>query len=210
MNEQIGSGPGRCPLEFFVSLRPVRAAIELGAGVDVMHAALNAAHHANRHGRSDDRLAVALPGLHCRLGRARPGHEVVVFGSEAALGRLLALDGIATLRRRGLLVEPEVVRAFCEPGASGTAFLRDRSAARGSPGVLRRAHERAIRRGSAAPPTDRTEQIDPSMLALYFGPAVVHVRALQAKVTDQPLMVSTYGFSSPQAPALLPIDLDVP
>ena len=89
----LEAGAGVCRAVALLSVRPDRAVVELGALGDVMHTVLNAAHHANRHGPGDDRIAVALPGLHTHRGRARPGQEVVLFGSEAALDRFLALLG---------------------------------------------------------------------------------------------------------------------
>jgi hypothetical protein len=50
-----------------------------------------------------------------------------------------------------------------------------------------------------------TRRPDPMLLALHFGSAVVHVRESGAEMNDGPLLVSTYGFSSPGAPAVLPI-----
>lgn len=208
--ELLEAGAGLCRATASLSIRPVRAVVELGAVADVMHAALNAAHHANRHGDQDDRIAVALPGLHLRRGRARPGQEVVLFGSEVALERYLALDGIETLMRRGMLEPLEAMPAWAEPGDPGTAFLRDRAAARLSPGALRRARARASRRGVALPNQVDGSLPDPAVLALFYGPAVVHIRTMAATVTDAPLLVSTYGFSSSQAPAMLPIRLDRP
>ncbi len=206
--EQLEAGAGLCRAAAFLSIRPVRAVVELGAVADVVHAALNAVHHANRHGDLDDRLAVALPGLHLCRRRARPGHEIVLFGSEAALGRYLTLDGIKVLARRGMLEPPEVMPTWVEPGEPGTAFVRDRAAARLSPGTLRRARARASRRGIALPNQIEGSPPDPATLALFYGPAVVHVRTMAATITDAPLLVSTYGFSSSQAPAVLPIRLD--
>ena len=82
----LNAGSGRCRPTHQLSIRPVQAVLELGAVADVLHTALNAAHHANRHGDPQDRIAVALPGLQVRRGTARPGHEIVLFGSGVALG----------------------------------------------------------------------------------------------------------------------------
>lgn len=199
------AGAGLCPATFQLSVRPMKAVIELGAVGEVIHAALNAAHHANRQGGEADRIAVALPSLHLRRGVARPGHEVVVFGSEGALGRYLALEGMRTLVRRGMVAELEIVETFRDLGAPGTAYLRDRAAARRSPGAVRRALARAERRGKPMAQTIETRPAPPQLLALHYGDAVVHLRELAAEVAEAPLLVSTYGFSSPTAPAVLPI-----
>lgn len=202
---ELAAGAGLCPATFQLSVRPVKAVIELGGLRDVIHTALNAAHHANRQGGDADRIAVALPGLHLRRGVARPGHEVVLFGSEAALGRYLALDGVRTLLRRGMVAGMEIAEALRDPGTPGTAYLRDRAAARRSPGAVRRALARAERRGKPMVQGIDTRAPAPDLLALHYGDAVVHLRELAAPVTDAPLLVSTYGFSSPAAPAVLPI-----
>lgn len=199
------TGPGRCQPTHQLAIRPMQAVIELGAVADVLHAALNAAHHANRHGEPDDRIAVALPGLHVRRGVARPGHEVVLFGSKAVLDVYLKLDGIQTLVRRAMIKPLEVAEAFYNPGEPGTAYVRDRQAARRSPGAIRRARERAARRGIQMSQDIETCRADPALQALHFGSAVVHVREIEAEVSSEPLLVSTYGFSSPTAPAALPI-----
>jgi hypothetical protein len=201
-------GSGRCQPTHRLSIRPVQSVIELGAVTDVIHTALNAAHHANRHGDLNDRIAIALPGVHIRRGVARPGHEVVLFGSEAALRTYLKLDGLQTLHRRNMVKELELHEALSEPGEPGTAYVRDRSMARRSPGAIRRARERATRRGIQMPGEIEARSLDVSVLALHFGSAVVHVREVEAEVHDEPLHVSTYGFSSPGMPAVLPIRAD--
>jgi hypothetical protein len=201
----VSTGAGRCQPTHQLSIRPAKAVIELGAVADVIRTALNAAHHANRHGDPDDRIAVALPGLHVRRGVARPGHEVVLFGSESALGAFVRLDGVQTLVRRGMVKGLEVREVFCAWGERGTAYVRDRQSARRSPGAIRRALERAARRGVQMPGKIETRPTDPALLALHFGSAVVHVREIEAQIGDKTVLVNTYGFSSPGAPAVLPI-----
>lgn len=205
---ELSAGMGLCRATAQLSVRPVRAVIELGAVADVIHAALNAAHHANRQGDPDEMIAVALPGLHLHRGVARPGHEVMLFGSEDALGRYMDLDGVRTLVRRGMVAAFDVTEAWPEAGAPGTAYLRDRSVARPGPSALRRLHARAERRGVAGPDRIEPRAPDLTVLALHYGPSVVHVRELEAQVTDAPLRVSTYGFSAPGTPAVLPIQPD--
>ena len=197
-------GQGLCHPTHQLSIRPVLAAIELGAVPDVMHGALNAAHHANRRGQPDDRIAVALPDMHVHRGLARPGHEVVLFGSQGALDGVLALEGIERLLRRGMVEPPEVHEAFAAAGEAGTAYLRDRSKATPGPSAIRRMRKRAAERGKPEPEIDR-QRPERSVLALHFGSAVVHVREVQGEVTGDAVRVSTYGFSSPSSPAVLPI-----
>ncbi len=201
----LETGPGLCHPTHQLSIRPVPAVIELGALPDFIHTALNAAHHANRHGAQDDRIAVALPDMDVRRGVARPGAEVVLFGSHAALDRYLALEGIERLVRRGMVRELDIVGAFGQAGERGTAYIRDRQAARRSPGAVRRARARAERRGVPFSNEIETKPASQAILPLHFGSAVVHVREIEAEVADGPLSIGTYGFSPSGKPAVLPI-----
>lgn len=201
----LNTGAGRCQPTRQLSVRPTQDVIELGALADVIHTALNAAHHANRNGDPDNRIAVALPDMHVRRGIARPGHEVVLFGSEAVLTAYLKLDGVGRLVRRGMVKDLEVNETLRDPGGRGTAYVRDRRAAKRSPGAIRRGRERAARRGVQLPHEPEARCPDPALLALHYGSAVVHVREIEAEISEQPLMVNTYGFCSAGAPAVLPI-----
>ena len=197
-------GQGLCHPTHQLSIRPVLAAIELGAVPDVMHGALNAAHHANRQSAQDDRIAVALPGMHVHRGLARPGHEIVLFGSPDALIRVLTLEGVERLVRRGMTETLEVFEAFADPGERGTAYVRDRSKTALGPSAIRRMRRRATERGEPEPEIGR-QHPDRTVLALHFGSAVVHVREDEGTVSGGPVTVSTYGFSSPSSPAVLPV-----
>lgn len=204
----LNIGAGLCRPTHQLSIRPLQAVLELGALADVIHTALNAAHHANRHGHPDDRIAVALPDRHVHRGVARPGREVVVFGSAAALNAYLKLDGIQRLVWRGMVKDLEVSDAFGRPGERGTAYVRDRQVASRSPGAIRRARARAERRGVRMPECIDMRLPEADVLALHYGSAVVHVREIEATIGGGPLLVGTYGFSSPSAPAVLPIRPD--
>lgn len=201
----LETGAGLCHPTHQLSIRPTRAVIELGALADVIHTALNAVHHANRHGAPDDRIAVALPGMHVRRGVARPGSEVVLFGSQASLDLYLTLEGMQRLLRRGMVHGLEIMDAFGQPSERGTAYIRDRQAARRSPGAVRRARARAERRGVKTSDVIETRQASPAILALHYGSAVVHVREIEAEIPEGPLSIGTYGFSSPNVPGVLPI-----
>lgn len=204
----LNAGRGLCQPTHQLSIRPVQAVLELGAVRDVIHTALNAAHHANRHGDPGQWIAVGLPGLHVRRGAAHPGHKVVLFGSEAALNAYQKLEGVQTLMRRVMVRPLELTEAYASVGEIGTAYVRDRAAARLSPGAVRRAQERAARRGIVLSDKFRPRPPSATILALNFGSAVVHVRSIEAKIGTEPLYISTYGFSSPEAPAVLPIQAD--
>lgn len=206
--DELQEGVGICTPSHMLVLRTAPEARELGAMPDVISGGLNAVHHANRQGASDERIAAALPGLRIVRGRAVPGSEIVLFGPAIALDRFRGLEGIDRLFRRGM-VEPESIQdAYCEAGELGTAFVRNRQAAKRSPGALRRAKARAERRGKAFPEEVPAKAPDPSILALHYGPTVVHLRTLQAQVPAGPLMIGTFGFSQASTPAALPILLD--
>lgn len=206
--EDLQSGAGACTPTHMLALRTAAVARELGAAPDVIAGALNAVHHANRHGDPDDRIAVALPGLRLARGRALPGAEVVSFGSAAALERLRDLEGVDRLLRRGMIDAVDIEEAWGDPGEPGTAFVRDRRAARRSPGAVRRARARAERRGKPFSEAARTEAPDPSILALHYGSTVVHLRTETASIGAGPIQIGTFGFSPASAPAALPILLD--
>lgn len=201
----LNIGPGLCQPTHQLSVRPVQAVIELGALADVIHSALNVVHHANRHGAQDDRIAVALPGLHVRRGIARPGSEVVLFGSQSVLDRCRSLEGLQRLARRGMVRDLDVMEVFGQPDEPGTAYVRDRQVARRSPGAVRRAQARAKRRGIQMPDVMASQPAIQSILALNYGSAVVHVRAVELKTSTGPLSIGTYGFSAAGTPAVLPI-----
>lgn len=206
MADHLNNGKGRCEGTARLAITPVQAVIELGASQDLLSKALNAVHHANRHGDPDDFIAVSLPGM--RMGRncMLPGHEIELIGSEASLSAYLRLEGPASLQRRGMLITPEVEEAYMDDGAPGAAYIRDRSCERRTPGWIRRSQARAERRGKRLAKPVRVRGNDLSALALYYGDAVVHVRQVIGEISDEPLMVSTYGFSSGRAPATLPVN----
>lgn len=201
----LETGAGLCRPTHQLSIRPVPAVVELGALPDLIHAALNAVHHANRHGAPNDRIAVALPKMHVQRGVAYPGSEIVLFGSQTALDRYIALEGIQRLARRGMVRDLEATEAFGQPGERGTAYVRDRNAAKRSPGAVRRARARAERRGITLPDRIDTQPVNRAVLALHFGSAVVHVREVEGEFSGGSLSVGTYGFSASGSPASLPI-----
>jgi len=81
----LNVGQGQCLISARLLVKPVRAAIELGALEDVLSTALRAVHHANRNGSDKDFIAIAFPTM--RLGRNAmlPGHELELIGSPASL-----------------------------------------------------------------------------------------------------------------------------
>lgn len=204
----LNEGKGLCQGTATLIIRPVRAVIELGALQDVISGALNCVHHANRTGDSEDFIAVGLPEMHKGREGMRSGHEVFLLGSEASLTRLVALEGMVTLRRRGMLMEAEIQENFAISGDVGAAYLRDRALEKHSTGWIRRSKERALRRGKPlGKPMAKLRPGEDDSLALFYGQAVVAVREVIGQVSDAPIQVTTYGFSSVLAPAMLPLDV---
>ena len=206
MSGDLNIGKGRCRGIARLLIKPVRAVIELGALQDVLSATLNCVHHANRTGGADDYIAVALPQMHKGRNVIRLGHEIELIGSEASLSRLDEMDGIARLRRRDMIKAIGIGEAWIDEGATGAAYVRDRAGEKYTAGWMRRTAARAERRGKPiGKRLKRPRDDDAGALALRYVDAVVHVREVVATVSDAPLMVSTYGFSSPASPAILPV-----
>lgn len=208
MSDGLNTGQGRCRGTARLLIAPVKAVIELGASSDVLTKTLNVTHHANRHGSLDDFVAVALPMM--RMGRncMLPGHEIELIGSETSLMGVLKLDGIQSLSRRGMLQPLEIEETLLDPGMMGAAYIRDRSCEKNTAGWLRRNKARAIRRGKPWQHTGAEPQTnDLTALSLHYGRTILHVRQLIAEITEEPLMVNTYGFSNPAVAshAVLPV-----
>jgi hypothetical protein len=206
MTAALNTGKGRCEGSARLLIKPVQAVIELGALPDVLSAALNCVHHANRTGDAADFIAIALPQMHKGRDIMRPGHEIELIGSEASLSRLDGMDGIATLRRRGMIEAIEIGETWADPGTTGAAYVRDRASEKYTAGWLRRTAARAERRGK--PVGQRLKRVcdqDKNALTLFYGDAVLHIREVVAIVSEEPLLVSTYGFSNPASPAILPV-----
>lgn len=207
-NSSLNSGQGLCLAQARLLIRPVRAAIELGAGGDVLATALRAVHHANRNGSPEDFIAIAFPQM--RMGREAmlPGDDLELLGSEASLAVFQALDGAKTLTRRGMIEAHEISESFSEIGQEGAAYLRDRACEKHTAGWLRRSAARAERRGKPLGKRVKPRADDTRTLVLQHGDTVLHIREVLGVYTGTPLMVSTYGFSGAGAPAILPVYAD--
>jgi hypothetical protein len=206
MTGALNTGKGRCHGSTRLLIKPMRAVIELGALQDVVAATLNCVHHANRTGDADDFIAVALPQMNKGRDAMRLGHEIELIGSEISLHRLNDMQGIATLRRRGMIEATDIGEVWLEDGDTGAAYVRDRSGEKYTAGWLRRTAARAERRGKPlGKRLNRMRGHDEGTLALFYGDAVIHVREVVSIVSETPLLVSTYGFSSPASPAVLPV-----
>jgi len=201
----LNTGQGRCQATARLLIRPVRAVVELGAAVDVMMKTLKAVHHANRHGSTEDFIAVAFPTM--KMGRdcMLPGLEIELIGSETSLDALMGIEGMQSLKRRGMLEETEIGEIYADPGMTGAAYVRDRACEKHTPGWIRRTRARAERRGKPPGKPVVARRHDLSALALTYGDVVVHVREKLGEITGDPILVSTYGFSAASAPAILPV-----
>ena len=206
MNRTLNTGKGRCHGTTSLLLQPVQAVIELGASGDVLTKILTAVHHANRHGSPDDFIAVALTAMRKGRNCMLPGHDIELIGSEASLLGLTSLDWICSLLRRGMLKPFEIQEKSLESGEVGAAYVRDRACEKHTEGWLRRNKARAERRGKTWK-NGRARLNDQTALCLRYGQSVIHVRQIIGEMTDEPLMVSTYGFSSPVSghQAILPV-----
>lgn len=205
MTEDLNVGPGRCIATARLTIKPVRAVVELGAAPDVLANALAAVHHVNRRGDPQDFIAVALPTR--RSGRVvdLPGLEIELIGSETCLSALLDTEGFATLLRRGMLRSPEILEVAREPGEVGAAYVRDRSGEKWTAGGIDRMRRRAERRGVKLRKITRKPVSMADSLTIFVGKTPIHVREIVALETDALLMVSTYGFSAAATPAILPV-----
>ena len=205
MNGSLNSGAGMCQGNARLLIKPVRAVIELGAAADVHLKTLKAVHHVNRHCSMMDYTAVAFPAM--RMGRncMLSGHEIELIGSGASLSRILKHDNVAQLKRRGMLIPTEVTETFMAAGETGAAYVRDRACEKRTPGWIRRSRVRAERRGKPIGKAVTTRGNDRSTLILRYGKTILHVRELVGVINDAPLIVSTYGFSSQNSPAILPV-----
>ena len=213
MSDGLNMGQGRCQSTARLLIAPVQAVIELGASGDVLTKALNAVHHANRHGSQEDFIAVALPTMRMGRNRMLPGHEIELIGSEISVSALLQLDGLQSLIRRGMLQPLEVEETFLDVGSIGAAYVRDRACEKHTAGWLRRNKARAERRGKSWQDTDAApKRNDRTALPLHYGKNVLHVRQIPAEMTNDPLVVNTYGFSSPVEgrQAVLPVYPEYP
>ena len=206
MNNGLNTGKGQCHGTASLLLQPVQAVIELGASDDVLVKILTAVHHANRRGSSNDFIAVALSTMRMGRNRMLPGHDIELIGSEASLSGLTSLDWIQSLLRRGMLKPFEIQETASESGTTGAAYIRDRACEKRTKGWLRRNKARAERHGKTWK-DGSVRSHDKTALCLQYGQSVIYVRQIIGEITDEPLMVSTYGFSSPVSghEAILPV-----
>lgn len=201
----LNAGKGQCEGSARLLIRPVRAVIELGAAGDVLNAALRAVHHANRRGSVEDFIAIAFPTMKMGRDTMLPGNDLELVGSESSLNTFLRLEGVVTLKRRGMLDDAEIGEVFTDPGMIGAAYIRDRACEKHTPGWIRRSEARAARRGKPLGKRVKTRGHDAKALVVNHGNTVLHIREVVGEFTDAPLLVSTYGLSGVSQPAILPV-----
>ena len=109
------------------------------------------------------------------------------------------------LKRRGMLVATDIMDAVAETGTQGAAYVRDRACEKHTPGGIARSRRRAERRGKPLGQPVEPRADDTRTLLLRHGHAVLHIREQIGLIAEGPLLVSTYGFSSAAAPAVLPV-----
>ena len=212
MSGDLNAGQGRCNATSRVLIKPVRAAIELGALPDVIMTALHAVHEANRTGAANDFVAVTFPGmvlsergmLRALKGMAT-GDSIELVGSEAALVRCLNMDRMKTLQRRGMIIEPDVTEVWMEAGDLCAAYVRERPSEKETTGWINRSRRRAERRGKPIGDPALRSRDKTGVVVLRYGDAVVKVREVVGELVDRPLTVSTYGFSTAGNPAIMPV-----
>lgn len=205
MSSKLNTGKGLCTPSHTITIEPVRAAVELGAGPDVINAVINAMHHANRHNKRNDRIALALPNIQTGRVGMRSGFLIELIGSPQSLETIIKLEGMDKLERRGMIEPIEIVEAWLEPGDVGGAYVRIRTGEKYSPGGQRRMKARAKRRGISLNNKLR-EQKEKVYLTINCGQIPIYIQQIVQVMTNEPLEVSTYGLSSPSSPAVLPVN----
>lgn len=199
MSHLLNNEKGRCQGTACLAVRPVKAVVELGAGQDVVNPVLKAAHQVNRHGSIDDFIAVSFPSMYRSRTGMSSGYEIELYGSEQSLAAFLELEESMMLVRRGMVVQPTIEEAYFDEGMEGTAFIRDRLHEKSTAGWARRAKARAARRGKHWVEKKFSHQQNSSVLSLHYGSKVINIRQQTGFISDKPMLVSTYGFSSSNA-----------
>ena len=205
MSDALNSGIGLCKGTDRLTLHPTPMTAEMGAGRDIVLKILNLVHHINRQGSPEDYIAVGLPEMHLMKERRLAGHTVDLIGSEAVFETMMASTGFIKLQRMQAIMPAVLSKAELSTGETGMAFVRDRSTAKLGPAKLRRMQKRAEEFGRSFEMPKNIERSDSTLHALHYGQAVLRIREIDGPVTDDPLQVTTYGFSHPATPAFLPI-----
>ena len=206
MTDDLLTGAGVCQATARLVVQPSVPVIELGAAPDILSRVLAAVHHANRHGEREDFIAVALPAMNMGHHCMRPGLRLELVGSPDSLSALTRLEGIERLRNREMIRALDLEMVGGDPMTTAAGYIRDRKAEKGTPGWIRRTENRAARRGRPIGQEITPKGHDRTALRLEIGQAVLSIRQITGPfVPGRPIHVSTYGFSSTMAPAVLPV-----
>ena len=208
MDKLLNTGKGRCHGTARLLIQPMQSVIALGSGYDLILNVLNAVHHANRYGSTDDFIAVTFPAMKMGRNRMMSGFDIEMIGSNTSLSGLIALDDLQSLMQRDMILSLDITEIVIKSGMTGAAYIRDRACEKSTEGRLRRDKARAERRGKVWTKRDHPAHPDDlTTLCLRYGKVVVNVRQIIGKTSDNPLVVSTYGFSNPSADsiAVLPV-----
>ena len=103
-----------------------------------------------------------------------------------------------------MIRDAEIKEVHVDVGETGSAWVRDRKREKKTEGWERRARARAERNGHTFKERKKGHPYEQDLLMIMYGTTPIHLRKVDGEMSDTPLMVSTYGFSSPQSPAILP------
>ncbi len=201
----LNSGKGVCEGSYSLLIKPVQSVVELGAAQDVTDGTLKAVHQKNRNGSSSDFIAVSFPSMHMGRSVMLSGFRIELIGSKLALEELFFSEAIALLKRRNMLEQHSVSEVNYEPGEVCAAYIRDRSCEKHTEGWIRRSKARALRRGKSYGKDVKLKADATNVLFLKIGNSALHIREIVGEYQGTPLIVNTYGFSTSQTPAFLPV-----
>ncbi len=205
MKMQTFAGQGRCQAVASLMIQPTPEALFLGAIADVFRTCLHAVHDVNRQGVTDDYLAVAFPQTRAGRDSLQIGEELAVLGSFSSLTNLLETDRVRTLIRRAMILAPEF--GPVDPGSEefGTAYYRNRSIERSSAGKVARQNRFRHSKGEGPLKLLVQPRRNTSVLPLQYGTRTLFIEKKIGRISQKPLLVSSYGFSAKTNPAFLPV-----
>lgn len=137
---------GLCPRTHVMTLSIPSDVIEMGVSPEVFRAVFSSVHSTNRNSPDDDRLALDLPNFSPQMqGALRIGRSISIYGTEAALQRVL--------RDSRLKSEISSGKAICGPIRPVTtddpafSLVRVRTGEKSTRGGQERARRRVEKRG---------------------------------------------------------------
>lgn len=210
----LAAGAGVCTPVAVALIKPYREVLDLGVAPDILRAAFNAVHRANRHSHSEDYAAITLPSASNDRGIHGLGDTIAIFGSEEILEAVLQDSDMRKMKRRNMFAA-RIREAHLDHGDMGTYLARDRrhdkvstgAAARQARRDARRAEHIAATRGQAdgsRPDRVRPDGVIGRGFITLKADRKIDFVAGKAVWTGLPVTVSTYGLSSPGSIAVLP------